>query len=638
MILYSYNMKPVYTKITTVIAIVALFFLYGAAITFATPPTSQYTPSEILNPSCTPGATNCSVTTGWLFDTGNSYMYNTTDSVGIGTATPAAPLNVYDALSAADNDGYKHGMFTELIINPTEDITDSTYSAHRSSLKWDTNESAYDITTGAVTGLKTLYGIYQDMVVFGSGDHKGSTAGFFVNTLGDGSTDFSGTIEDFDGIHAVNINYGTGTADESTLFKGTTLGTGSNTITDLQGIYLDIQDLNATWFEGIQVAFDDLTVSNSAHIFSPVAGSVANVGTGDSVTVFAGFADLTTGVESHGVTTDGVAIGYGLTGGNTGSSWYALNATEEAYGILFDDYALNGGTTQHGIYISDLDAENYLFNGVRIGADSDDNKFDDASNGSSSTTMYIGNETIDTSVSDERLKANIEPVTNSALDFLSDFEVVSFDWHSANKRSQYGTVPFGLIAQDVDEIAPQYTKKTDNPEDYMSVRFQDLVPALIAAVQELQSQLTDRAVDLVDDVREIFVKKVSTEELCVGERCVTEDEFNALFDLLESEDQNDDYEKQEKNTDSENDELEDIKESEEGQDKEEVVEELEESESEESDDETSEEQTEEAVESEAEEEVAEEVNEPKEQIEEEVQEELEPEPAPEPTEEIPVEE
>lgn len=127
--------------------------------------------------------------------------------------------------------------------------------------------------------------------------------------------------------------------------------------------------------------------------------------------------------------------------------------------------------------------------GTKIGADSTDVLIDDASNGAGSTTLYIGNETIDTTASDMRLKEDIKPTEIDALAVLNTLEVRDFDW-KAGKRKARGRAT-GLIAQEVYEVLPQVVHKPNDPEDVWSVDYHHIVPYLIQAVKELQAEVDE---------------------------------------------------------------------------------------------------------------------------------------------------
>ena len=60
--------------------VVFILTLITTTVILAAPPTNTYNPGETLNPSCSPGDTNCTVTT--------PLFARTTGNVGIGTTTP----------------------------------------------------------------------------------------------------------------------------------------------------------------------------------------------------------------------------------------------------------------------------------------------------------------------------------------------------------------------------------------------------------------------------------------------------------------------------------------------------------------------------------------------------------------------
>jgi hypothetical protein len=565
-------MSHIYKKVTAFGGIIIATFFFGAAIVFATPSTSQYYPAEILDPTCTPGSANCSVTTGWQFDTLNDYVYNDTDFIGIGTDTPTSLLTILEEVNTSDAAGNTTASHVIHTVNPTENITNSTYTGSTSQLNWNTNETAFDLSgvpfsVAALTGSSSLVSVLgsgsisdisgiESMVVTTDATFTDNFTGNITDTLSGITTRIfnttTGSVEDLGGLFVdlnnlapgsvsrmvaadLSVTVDTGNVDEITGVNIDIENLSGETSSQVSGFRANFDTIDTTYFEPLELNFVDVTAASNVGIFAVGAGSNIDTTPGQIVAMFNFEADSTAPV--HAVTSRQHIAGLRIWGGDIDS--YGLVAENgDAHGVYIGDYGLDATGSQHGLYISDLDAENYLLNGIRIGSDSDNNKFDDGSNGVSSTIMYIGNETINTAISDRRLKDNIQPASQSALDFLADFEVVEFDWLPENNRSKYGKVPFGLIAQDVDELSPQYTKKTDNPDDYMSVRFQDMVPALIAAVQELQSQLTERAVNLIDGVRDLVVRTLvaddiqAKDELCVGDRCVTEDELGDLLDLL----------------------------------------------------------------------------------------------------------
>jgi hypothetical protein len=110
-----------------------------------------------------------------------------------------------------------------------------------------------------------------------------------------------------------------------------------------------------------------------------------------------------------------------------------------------------------------------------------------------STAMYVArgsggvyittNATSWTSNSDSRLKNIISPV-NNALDKLSALNPVIYSWKSDDTNKEN----IGLIAQDVESVLPQVIDT--NKDGYLGVRYVELVPVLVKAIQELSAKNT----------------------------------------------------------------------------------------------------------------------------------------------------
>ena len=82
--------------------------------------------------------------------------------------------------------------------------------------------------------------------------------------------------------------------------------------------------------------------------------------------------------------------------------------------------------------------------------------------------------------SDERLKENILPVTNS-LDVIGQLQGVSFDW------SETGNHDIGVIAQEVAAIIPEAVVAKD--DGFLSVNATPIIAHLIEAVKELKAEV-----------------------------------------------------------------------------------------------------------------------------------------------------
>jgi hypothetical protein len=88
--------------------------------------------------------------------------------------------------------------------------------------------------------------------------------------------------------------------------------------------------------------------------------------------------------------------------------------------------------------------------------------------------------------SDERLKDNIEVIPN-CLGRLKDIKGVEFDWN--DKQSVYQGHDIGVIAQDIEKIAPSLV--TDRDNGFKAVKYEKLTAILIQAVKELHAKVEE---------------------------------------------------------------------------------------------------------------------------------------------------
>jgi hypothetical protein len=111
--------------------------------------------------------------------------------------------------------------------------------------------------------------------------------------------------------------------------------------------------------------------------------------------------------------------------------------------------------------------------------------------------VYLAtNATSWTSASDERLK-DINGTIENAVDKLKTLRAVNFSWKKDDSKKEN----LGLIAQEVEKVFPQVVDKNKLPSkadevqtdetEYLGVRYQELVPVLIAAIQEQQVQIEE---------------------------------------------------------------------------------------------------------------------------------------------------
>jgi hypothetical protein len=88
-----------------------------------------------------------------------------------------------------------------------------------------------------------------------------------------------------------------------------------------------------------------------------------------------------------------------------------------------------------------------------------------------------------TATSDSRLKTNIAD-SQSVLSLINQIKVRSYNWIGNDIYE-----PYGLIAQELYEIFPQYVYKPKNESENWGLSKGELVPVLVKAIQELKSEL-----------------------------------------------------------------------------------------------------------------------------------------------------
>ncbi|MCD4829816.1 MAG: tail fiber domain-containing protein [Candidatus Cloacimonetes bacterium] len=113
-----------------------------------------------------------------------------------------------------------------------------------------------------------------------------------------------------------------------------------------------------------------------------------------------------------------------------------------------------------------------------------DNTYDLGSSTRRWDNVYATNGTIQTS--DRRLKERITNLRYGLADLMR-LRPVSFRWKDDEERETH----LGLIAQEVREIIPEAVVQ-DTPDDYMGMRYTEIIPVLVSAVQEQQGIIEEQ--------------------------------------------------------------------------------------------------------------------------------------------------
>ncbi|NBX22013.1 MAG: tail fiber domain-containing protein, partial [Betaproteobacteria bacterium] len=75
---------------------------------------------------------------------------------------------------------------------------------------------------------------------------------------------------------------------------------------------------------------------------------------------------------------------------------------------------------------------------------------------------------------------------------------IKFSWKHDNNNKEN----LGLIAQDVEKVLPQVMDKnkiigSNDDTEYLGVRYQEIVPVLVKAIQEQQQQIEELKAKLI---------------------------------------------------------------------------------------------------------------------------------------------
>jgi hypothetical protein len=101
-------------------------------------------------------------------------------------------------------------------------------------------------------------------------------------------------------------------------------------------------------------------------------------------------------------------------------------------------------------------------------------------------TAHFNGDVVASCSSDERLKDNKKNIEN-ALEKVESLNGVEFDWN--DKQDVYEGHDIGVIAQEVEKIAPEIVNTRDN--GYKAVKYEKLVPLLIEAIKELSNEIKE---------------------------------------------------------------------------------------------------------------------------------------------------
>ncbi|HXF42937.1 MAG TPA: tail fiber domain-containing protein, partial [Pyrinomonadaceae bacterium] len=101
-------------------------------------------------------------------------------------------------------------------------------------------------------------------------------------------------------------------------------------------------------------------------------------------------------------------------------------------------------------------------------------------------------------LSDARFKANVRTFGN-ALDVLRRLRGVTFNWKP--ERNDNPNLQIGFIAQEVETVLPEVV--TTDMDGYKSVSYANIVPVLVEAIKQQQTQIEAQTRQINEQARQI---------------------------------------------------------------------------------------------------------------------------------------
>ena len=147
----------------------------------------------------------------------------------------------------------------------------------------------------------------------------------------------------------------------------------------------------------------------------------------------------------------------------TDSKYLRSNATDTASGVItFSNTAASSDKTSGAVVVT---------GGVGIGGD-----------------LNVGGDVVAYASSDERLKDNIELISNP-IEKVQSLKGVTWNWNDDASETQKSTPNVGVIAQDVEKVLPQLVHDRDN--GFKGVDYAKLTGLLIEAIKDQQKQIDE---------------------------------------------------------------------------------------------------------------------------------------------------
>ncbi len=400
---------------------------------------------------------------------GNSIIYDNGTTVSIGTTTSTLKFNVNGDVYASGGFFASNSLSFIGSLNNTSGISvngttgNTSFRAGGSDIITATNAGNVGIGTNSPTHLLSLYSSTQVDIKF---QNAGATRAYIWANSGELAFNSltSNPIKFFiDDVERVRITGGE-----------TRLGNGS------YSPYLKFNSGGSTNYAGV------INMDSKSDYLTISGGNSTGYSSGGGITFI--------GNDRYGTNTAGmVNIFAGNASGNTSYGYIAFEtANTERARFNFSGHFLIGQTSAsgnaNGIYFRPgIESGFIVTNDIalqlsRLGSTGDIQSFYSGSTRVGTISVSGSNTSYNTS-SDYRLKEDLKEF--SGIDIVSKIKTYDFKWKLDGTRNH------GVIAHEVAEVMPYIVMGEKDGKHYQGVDYSKIVPVLVKAIQEQQSQIEE---------------------------------------------------------------------------------------------------------------------------------------------------